>query len=374
MPWKLVPPCPPKTKVYYVRGKYLGIRLDNSTGTSEKEAAKRIFTTWRKQAERGEFSLGRRAEQAKPATFVNAARAYMDAGGPGEYLDPILKAWRERSADSIDQIALDTLATELYPNGTAATRNRQVYTPVSAVLKHIGIRKEFKRPRGWQGKKSTSWLEPPQAFALFAAADKTDLEFGLLCRFLLYTGMRLNEALARPLSDLQVGRAYCYLPDSKTGEPRGCHLPPRLVEYLIAQPPRRDEPVVRDENGRYISGGVPVADAGVPFLERRPDRKIFRFHDGGRLRDMLKDAMAASGLFFPRRQGGFHIFCHTYGSWMHRFGGLEIMRLPETGRWADAHSANRYAHTQASEAAQRADLLPTEPRDGALVEFKAKAN
>jgi len=29
---------------------------------------------------------------------------------------------------------------------------------------------------------------------------------------------------------------------------------------------------------------------------------------------MLKEAMKRSGLKFPRRQGGFHIFCHTYGS------------------------------------------------------------
>src|SRR5262245_55546119 len=34
--------APGKTSVYYVRGKYLGIGLDHSTGTSNWEAAKRI--------------------------------------------------------------------------------------------------------------------------------------------------------------------------------------------------------------------------------------------------------------------------------------------------------------------------------------------
>ena len=47
--WKLVPPRPGKTAAYYVRGKYLGIRLDHSTGTGEKVAAKRVLATWRKQ-------------------------------------------------------------------------------------------------------------------------------------------------------------------------------------------------------------------------------------------------------------------------------------------------------------------------------------
>ena len=40
MPWKLVTPRPGKTKFYYVRGKYLGIALNKSTGTAEERGAK----------------------------------------------------------------------------------------------------------------------------------------------------------------------------------------------------------------------------------------------------------------------------------------------------------------------------------------------
>jgi integrase len=369
MPWKLVPPREGKTLCWYIRGKYLGIRLDHSTGTGDEAAAKRILATWRKQAERGEFSQGRRTDEPAPTTFVSAATAYMQAGGSGQYLEPILKAWKERAAKDIDQIALDALAAELYPKGSPATRNRQVYTPVSAVLKHVGIQKEFKRPRGSQGNKSTSWLEPDQAFAALNAADEIDLEFGLLCETLLYTGMRLHEALSRHLRHLRIERAYLYLPDSKTGEPRGCHLPPELVRRFREQPPRKSSPVVRDEHGHFLTG-KPLEDAGVPFLERHPDAKLFRFHDGGALRDMLKAALRAAGLSFPRRQGGFHLFCHTYGSWMHRYGGLDRHGLARTGRWADPDSADRYIHTQASEEARRADLLPM--RRGQLVEIKKR--
>src|SRR5262249_54962092 len=160
------------------------------------------------------------------------------------------------------------------------------------------------------------------------AADAIDLEFGLLCRFLCYTGLRLSEALSRKLRDVQVDRAYLYLPDSKTGEPRGCHLPPKLVQWMRAQPARTAQPFVRDKRGSTLSG-QPVQDgrwadpdsadrykhtiAGVPFLERDKERKLFRFHNGGALRDMLKTAMANASLSFLRRQGGFHVFCHTYG-------------------------------------------------------------
>lgn len=372
MPWKLVPPHTrkdgKKIESYYVRGKYLGIGLNHSTGAGDADAARRILATWKRQAERGEFRIG---PEAAPATFVRAAIAYMRAGGSGQYLDRIMKAWPGKLAADIDQIALDTLAAELYPNGSPATRARQVYTPVAAVLHRAGIERKFKRPKGSAGKKSTSWLEPDQAWALFTAADKVDAELGLLCRFLVYTGLRIDEALSRPLSDLRIDRAYLYLPDSKTGEPRGCHLPPDLVQWFKQQQPRAEMPIIRDKHGHFLSG-KPLEDAGVPFLERRPDAKLFRFHDGGALRAMLKTAMRGAGLAFPRRQGGFHLFCHTYGSWMHRYGGLDRHGLTRTGRWADADSADRYVHTQASEEARRADLLPVPPR-GQVVDVKSRA-
>jgi hypothetical protein len=45
---------------------------------------------------------------------------------------------------------------------------------------------------------------------------------------------------------------------------------------------------------------------------------------------MLKLTLATCGLVFPRRQGGFHLFCHTYGTWMHRYGGLDSFGLART--------------------------------------------
>ena len=99
-------------------------------------------------------------------------------------------------------------------------------------------------------------------------------------------------------------------------------------------------------------------DAGVPFLDRDPDEKLFRFHIGGRLRKMLTLAMKRAGLKFPPRQGGFHLFCHTYGTWMTRYGELDTYGLTRTGRWIDPDSADRYNHTIASPEARRADLMP----------------
>jgi hypothetical protein len=69
--------------------------------------------------------------------------------------------------------------------------------------------------------------------------------------------------------------------------------------------------------------------------------------------------MVRTGLSFPPREGGFHIFCHTYRTWMTRFGGLDTEGLVRTRRWKTAESAARYAHTVASYEARQADHLPT---------------
>lgn len=73
---------------------------------------------------------------------------------------------------------------------------------------------------------------------------------------------------------------------------------------------------------------------------------------------MLQLAIQRAGLSFPRRQGGFHLFCHTYGTWMTRYGSLDTFGLVRTGRWKSAESADRYNHTIASPEARRADLMP----------------
>jgi hypothetical protein len=63
---------------------------------------------------------------------------------------------------------------------------------------------------------------------------------------------------------------------------------------------------------------------------RPQNAKLFRFHAGGRLRAMLALALKRAGLSFPKRQGGFHLFCHTYGTC--HYGGLDTFGLVRTNR------------------------------------------
>jgi hypothetical protein len=186
MPLKLVPPSKDRRTPYFaVRGTYLGVYVDRSTKTSERRQANKIIREWEEQIKRGEYGKSAQVEEAPPAekTFASAAIAYMNAGGERRFLTQAIKELGRLALAKIDQEEIDAAAVRAFPKGTPAYRNRNFYTPVSAVLKHVGDNREIKRPKGWRGKRHTTWLEPDQAFALFAAADTLDTEFGL---FLLH--------------------------------------------------------------------------------------------------------------------------------------------------------------------------------------------
>src|ERR1700722_18976474 len=182
-----------------------------------------------------------------PVLLCNNVPSLADVSHDRKRLGPIIKhtgpmSIRDLPLDRIDQFAIDNAADDLFPNATPQTKNREFYTPVAAVIHRAGVERRIKRPVGWKGTPSTSWLEPQQAFRLFAEADAIDREFGLLVRFLVYTGLRLGEALNARLRDLHLDERTLYVPDTKTGTPRPVHLPPVIVDALLAQTPRPARP------------------------------------------------------------------------------------------------------------------------------------
>src|SRR4051794_1321418 len=128
MPLKLVPPRKGKSPNFTIRGSYLGRSVDRSSGTSKRAVALQALRQVEQQIERGELS-----EPGAP-TFASAAAAYMKAGGQRNYVGRLLDHFENKPLSHIDQAAIDAAAVALYPRGSSATRNRQVYTPVSAIF------------------------------------------------------------------------------------------------------------------------------------------------------------------------------------------------------------------------------------------------
>ena len=331
MSLELQEPRKGKTPYFYIRGTYLGVEINRSAKTDRRAIALKMLKQIEAEIERGE--LGR---DLGPSLATRAVE-YMQAGGSRKFLvkqtadgnweyAPLLKLLGERVAEEITQDDLNKAAVALYPNATTATRNRQVFTPVSAVLKHAGIEGRFKRPKGSRGKQIVAWLWPEQAAALFREADKRNRTLGALLIFLCYTGCRLSEALKLTWSNVRLSERYALVPDTKTGVPRAVFLPKIVV-------------------------------ASLATMARGEQARVFSICKSGHLYQLLDKVAAAAGVELPARSA-FHIFRHTYASWMRRYAKVDTKGLVATGAWKDTRSAERYVHAVASEEAQQADLLP----------------
>jgi hypothetical protein len=133
------------------------------------------------------------------------------------------------------------------------------------------------------------------------------------------------------------------VPKTKNGEPRPVFLPPHLVAALRTHPRGLD----------------------------RPGERVFRFSKNGYIYRLLREAAAKAGVTLPKR-AAFHIFRHTYGTWLRRYAGMDTRGLVGTGAWKDRKSAERYTHVVVSEEAKRAALLPA-PDLPPLLEERVKS-
>jgi integrase len=322
--------------------------VERATDTTDKAIAKKVLADIKDDIDRGRFAT------SKDTTFASAALSYLRRGGDATFLKPLVEHFGDKPLKLMQQKDVDEAALKLYPNNAPASHNRQVYTPVSAVMNDAGFpyllttdggQKKMRRPRGAKGKRRTCWLQPPQAFAILHAArnraerlnsDAAD-RFAVLLVFLLYTGVRISEALRVQFKDLELDRGFCWIADTKNGEPRAVHLPVQVVDELATLEPSRD---VR-------------TDPSMIFGRTARARDLY---------ETFREVCAAAGVVVPRRVG-FHIFRHTWATWMRRYAGLDTAGLVATGAWKSRESASVYEHIDSTEEARKSDLLPVNGRN-----------
>lgn len=328
MPLKLVAPREGRSPNWRIRGTYLRVRVDQTAGTPVERVARQELKKIQREIEAGRF------RHSGAPTFGSAAVAYIDAGGEETFIRPILRHLADTPLANIDQATVDHVAKTLFPAQTAATRNRCVYTPISAVLRHAGVAIVLRRPKGAQGQRRTDFLWPDQAEALFAAATP-DPEWRAFLVLLVYTGLRVNEAIGLTCNQVRLSESLAVIPQTKNGEPRGVHLPPAVVAELANLP------------------------AG---LERGEQRVFPRYSTNNpTLYQRFATTLEAAGIAKPVGVA-FHMLRHTYGTWMRKFAGLTPEQLRDTRAWKTVQAARRYDHADVSDAARAADLLPTKAK------------
>lgn len=325
MSLKLYGPIPGKTANYRIRGSFLGVRVDRSTGTGNAKLAEKIL---RDEIRRIEDEAMRGPVKPKGKTFGEGVKSYVLGGGDKRFVAPLIHHFKDIEMTEITQERIDDAALTIYPDATPATRNRQVYTVMSAILKANRLHMPIARPKGWRGAKRTFFFEPAEVERLLVAACEHDAEFGLFLTFLFYTGLRLNEALSLQVRNLSLSEARAFIETTKNGLPRTVHLPVPLVAALANHP------------RGYAREG-----------------RVFRFLKGSRLYKRLDRAAEAAGVVIPDGVS-FHAFRHTYGAYLRRYGNLDTSGLVASGAWLSHDAARRYEHTDVSAAAKASETFP----------------
>lgn len=329
MPLKIVKR--PKSPNWIIRGTVRGIRVEESTGTGERRIAEEIRA--KREAELLAQSVyGRRAT----ATFAEAALSYLQNGGSKRFLQPVIKHFGTTPLGQIDQDAIDRGARKLFPDAAAATRNRQFYTPASAVLHHAAR-------RGWCGlpvierpeaaPERIRWLTIEEADR-FIGASSDHLQPLLI--FLFYTGARAGEALWLDWRDVDLSRSHVTFPKTKNGEARGVPLHPRVVAALA--------------NLKHRTGEVFRRPDGEPY--ERP-RKIDDTSAGSRIATAFAGACRRAGIadFHP------HDCRHTWATW-HYAANRDLGALQRLGGWKSVRMVMRYAHVNVGELSHTIERLP----------------
>jgi integrase len=331
MPLKLV--RRPKSPYWIIRGTVRGVRVEETTGTTDKKVAEEIRA--KREAEiLAESIYGRRAT----ATFAHAALSYLDNGGSQRFLDPIIDHFGTTPLAKIDQDAIDRMARKLYPSASDATRNRQAYTPASAVMRHAAR-------RGWCSalilerpsvpEDRVRWLTLEEANRLIEACAA---HMRPLVIFLLYTGARAGEALWLDWRTVDLARAHVVFPKTKSGEARGVPLHHRVVTALANLMHRQDE-VFRRPDGLPYERPNPEDDADTSA--------------GTRIASAFKGACRRAGItdFHP------HDCRHTWATW-HYAANRDLAALKRLGGWKSDRMVLRYAHTNVEEHKHTIDRLP----------------
>lgn len=347
MPLKIVKARNKKTKNLYIRGTYLGVSVDQSSGTDRGPIARRIRDELAGAIERGEYPPREAAASPNEPTFLSAAIGYLETGNRSKrtrgYVAKLMKHFREIPLPEIDQEAIDKAAVALRPHAGPGTRNGAIYTPTSAILHHAKVEIKIRRPKGAKGRIVTDWLIPPDAFGIIRAADTFDGELAVLLMSLLYIGPRLGAALDMLREDVRLDESGAWMRHQKGQPAADVRLHDDLCEAL----------------GRHLAS--------------HDRQRVFRYHQGGHLKyQLLRAKLLYLGLSCPVRRPigwrqppnrlawvNFHTFRHTWATWMRKYGRADIKGLVATGNWRDERSANRYAHAVASDEWDRVDLLPT---------------
>ena len=262
----------------YAAGTVQGRRIRQSLGTGDPAQAEEA----RAALEARTWRQGLYGDEAV-RTFEDAALSYLENGGEGRFMAPLIRYFRGVRLGSIKPGHIIEAASKLYPKASPETRRRQAITPAVAVINH-GHGKGWcgairvKAPRGRVKHRKAVGRDYIDAVRAACARHKpAQPHLAALLLFMHQTGARLSEALALAPADLDLADAAAVAHDTKNGDPRVIYLTAEMVTELRGLPAREGRVFgYATKNGVYRALRQACAEAGVEYLgTHQPGRHSF---------------------------------------------------------------------------------------------------
>lgn len=170
-------------------------------------------------------------------TFLEAAESYSEHGGETRYLPKLIEHFGNHDVSKITPLSVRTSAKLILPNASPATHNRQIITPMRAVLYHaheLGWRMPARIKLFPSNKQrltvpaNRKWME-----AFIDRCDKDNLpHLAAIVLFMNLTGARVSEAVNVYGRDVNLRERKAILVKTKTDFNSVRFLPDHLVERL----------------------------------------------------------------------------------------------------------------------------------------------
>lgn len=298
---------------FYLRGTVAGQYIYESTQCSQRATADQI-----RIKREGEILKTHIHGKSATLTFASAALTYIELGGERRFLAKIIRHFGpDTMLNDIDNGTVNDAARAIYPDAAPATINRQLITPISAVI-NMAADEGMTRHRRFKSRKTpktpTRWLTPEEAERLLACASD---HLRPIIMVLLGTGARTSEALGIEAAFYYPNTSEIWLPNVKNGVPRMLKLPSRAARALHHHTP----PSV---------GRIFLTPKNLPY--------VLRDNGGGQISRAFGLAVIAAKL--PGRVTP-HTLRHTWATWYYSatrdFGGLL-----DLGGWQKPEMAQGY--------------------------------
>lgn len=308
-----------KTGIYQIAGRQvvpgqrLGVLIRESTRTTDRREAERYLEAVRKRLIDG-AELG----PAATYTLADAIDYYLEKGGEGQFLMPILEKFGHVRVSELGDTDVSRFATDRFGHLAASSVKRVYYTPLNAVInksaeKGLCPLRRFEPPR--VVREPARWASEAWWQAFRPHANFNTLAISL---FMMTTSARVTEALNLIPIDVDLEARTALLRKTKNGKARMVYLSPLMVRIIIRM---------------------------IRSRQVRPHDRIFLYSHRRNVNQALERAAKRAGIeYLSSHEIGRHTFAARFLA-----AGYSLKALQEAGGWATIQIvAETYGHLERS--------------------------